>query len=655
MNIAPYTATPDTFFLPSALPQSVVPVHIPLAWSKAERKVLRKKKSLPTSIWAEKNRILTSKDSNREGGWKNSVTPYLVGPMDAAFFPSVREMVLCKPPQTGGSEAINNIVGKIIDQEPGQVLYIYPNEKDAKKNIRRRVLTMIRSSACLSSYLTGYKDDEASALINLSHMMIRAGWAGSPQSLASTPERYVIFEEPDKYPEIKKEADSISLGKKRARTYRGREKIFYVSSPSTEAGPIWQALLDCEVIFEYVVVCPHCLDHHSMDMGTRESQGGLKWPEDERDHNLIESKELAWFQCWHCQAKWDDYTRDKAVTHGYWRQKTVDGDGLELFNHLKKHRPKKIGFQYNAMISTFVSLSQYASAFLKGSKNRNALKDFLNGYAAEPWTEFVGKERRIETIQVLKDENAIEAVVPSWALVLILTADVQKYGIWYELRAWNNDRTSQLIRHGFLAKGLVAGEHQMADDFGALKAVALALHKTADGIEYKVRFGLVDSGYRTDEVYEFCRVFPTCAPAKGQNAKVSPITTKKIDTFPGTGRLIPGGVTLVSFDTTIYKDTLSRRLQVNVSDPGAWILHNNTDDGYCYQYTAEIKDEEIGLWVQRGSQDNHLWDCGVLQLVALEILEKQQIINQLATARETQKQPRPPTSSPQTPSRHRLW
>lgn len=653
IDLAPYTvSTADFPFLADML-GGVFPQRVEFEWSRAERQICRKRKDIPTSKHAEKYRILTDKDSNRSGPWSNAVTPYLAGPMDAVFFPSVRHMVIVAPPQTGKSEAVNNIVGKAIDIYPGPVLYVYPTEKDAKKNIKRRVLTMIKASPRLAGYLSGKADDEAAALINLDHMLIRAGWAGSPQSLASTPERYVILEETDKYKEhtTSKETSTRLLAFKRTRTFRGREKIIEVSTPTTDDGPIWQALTtECEVIFEFVVVCPECFGHQGMYFGDRESDHGIKWPTDVRDPNLIESQEIAWYQCGECGAKWDDYLRDRAVAAGYWREKTASGSGLALFDYLEKKRPKRIGFQYAAWISTFVPLSECAAAFLRGIGNRSAMKDFWNGYAAEPWVEIIGKEKRVEEVQALKMEEAVENVVPSWALCLIMTCDVQGNGIWYELRAWGEGRTSQLIRHGFLAKGIGPG-----DDWDALRQVASSPYYAADRTEYRLRFGLLDSGYRTDEVYEFCRVNQIFAPSKGQQTKITPISYTKIDTFPGTGRLIPGGVMLVSFDTTHYKDALSSRLLVNGSDPGAWILHSTTDDGYCHQYTSEVKDEETGLWTQRGNQANHLWDCGVMQLVALEILEKRGEMARLSAARMRASQPKPANRQEEQKERPRLW
>jgi phage terminase large subunit GpA-like protein len=642
-GLSPYTIRADYPFLPPALRGLDKPKLVSFSWTKAERKICRKRKDIPTSEWAEQHRVLTAKDSDREGPWKNDVTPYLSGIMDAVFFPTVREMVVVAPPQTGKSEAINNIVGKIIDVDPGPVLYIYPNEKDAKKNIKRRVLGMIKASPRLSQYFTGYKDDESSSLINLAHMMIRAGWSGSTQSLASTPERYVIFEETDKYQDSEndKETSSILLGEKRMRTFRGRNKSIKISSPTTESGPIWQALLSCEVIFEYVSVCPQCGAHQTMDFGDRESTFGVKFPQDVRDPNQIESKDLAWYQCCRCLSQWDNYTRDQAVKRGYWRQNTPDGTGLSLFATLERMRPKRIGFQYPAWISPFVSLSECAASFLRGLQSRTALKDFLNGYAAEPWTQY-RKERKEDRILALCDDRP-PGLVPGHGRVAGLFAGVDTHGpgagagFFFVIRAygWSKQWTADgglvaipqekwLIRRGFVTS------------FEALEKVLIEdTYHDLDGNTYPILRVVQDAmGGRTKEVYDFSRKYRGWLhPFKGERNMSQMWKFSPQDQYPGTNKPIPGGVQLLRGNVTMYKNSLSTDLEVSPGDPGCRWLHASAESlvlaghpnpslgidlDFARHLTSEYIDDH-GFWECPESSPNHYWDCEVYADIASDV------------------------------------
>ena len=53
--------------------------------------------------------------------------------------------------QVGKSELELNIIGYIIDQDPGSILYVHPTIDDARKFSRLRVAPMIRDSKPLKA------------------------------------------------------------------------------------------------------------------------------------------------------------------------------------------------------------------------------------------------------------------------------------------------------------------------------------------------------------------------------------------------------------------------------------------------------------------------------------------------------------------------
>ena len=165
-------------------------------FSKGERKIMRRRKPIPVSQWAERHRILEM--SSIPGKWKNLFTPYLVGIMDAAGTPGVETVIICKSPQTGGSEAGHNLVGWCIDRSPGPVMYVFPDEITARENAKDRIIPMITGSSRLREYMTGTGDDASSLRVNLAHMPIYLGWSGSVSRLGNKPIRTLILDELDK-------------------------------------------------------------------------------------------------------------------------------------------------------------------------------------------------------------------------------------------------------------------------------------------------------------------------------------------------------------------------------------------------------------------------------------------------------------------------
>ena len=584
-----------------------------LRFSRAERRVLRKYRPILTSEWAEKYRYVT--DSDYKGPWKNILTPYLVDIMNAADYPSVLTVILCKCVQSGGSEAVHNCVGKRVDREPGGVLYVYPNENSGQKQMRKRIRPMFLNSPRLSRLMTGLSNDDTRMGITLKHTTVSIAWAHSSTSLASDPMRYVVFDETDKYPEVasKTESDPISLGEKRITTFRrrGRARIWKLSTPSVESGQIWVALTtEAQVVFDYWVKCPMCTRHQIMVFKN------IKWPGGgEADPEEIDAGMLAWYECEFCASKWDDEVRNRAVRDGEWRSRGKFN--MTVPAYMKAYAPKKVGFHLPAWISFFVSLSDSAASFLRGQKDKNKLKDFFNSYAAEPWKNVVTVAEHSDILQCRT--SLPPHTIPIKAVALTCGIDVQKYGYWFVVRAWARDYTSWLIDYGHL------GTWEDVDHL--LFKKRYPRQGTADGAG--IWRAAIDTGggkYKenissTEETYLWlqsrmgygmgCRVW-------GVKGSSRPLASKlKIGTplnKTPSGKPLRAGMRNVQLDTDKLKDMFFIRLEkARELLPGGAYLHTDTGEDYAKQITAEIKQEDekgIETWVPKyKGVDNHYIDC----------------------------------------------
>ena len=609
----PITLTGSRSWLPPSLCNRMEDRTIRIRFSHPERKVYRKRKAIPVSEWCERHRVVTM--SSLPGPWRNEVAQYLAGIMDASFFPSVRDISLCKAPQSGGSEAVNNCIAYAADRAPGPALYVYPDELTARENCQDRITPMFTSSARLKDLMSGRDDDSGALKLKLVSMPIYMAWSRSVSRLANKPCRYVVFDETDKYQTTNHaETDPISLGEARVTTFRWSSRIWKISSPTIEAGYIWQALLAAQVIFEYVAVCPTCHGHQVMTFGGVDQPGGIKWPADERDPDIIELRELAWYECEHCQAHWSDYQRDKAVRAGYWRAK---GDGRELFAYLEAERPRKIAFHLPSWLSTFVSLSKVASAFLRCKPDGkhldlNAHKNFCNTFLAEPWFNH-RQDRKEDAILALRDDRP-EGVVPGGgvAACLLASVDTQDNGFWYEIRAfgYGQAQTSWGVRAGFV------------DSATALEAVLFEQrYPDAAGTSHHVQMAAIDAmGHRTAEVYDLCRKYPKrLIPLKGEQRLSSPHSWSNIEYYPGTKKPIPGGLKLLRVHTSYFKDVLAAKLDVPAADPGAWLLHANYSEAWASHLCVEFIND-AGAWECPRGKDNHGFDCGVYLLALADVL-----------------------------------
>ena len=210
---------------------------------------------------AEKYRVVT--ESAIPGPWQNIVTPYLVDIMDAADYPSVLTVILCKCVQSGGSEAAHNFIGYSVDRKPGPVMYVYPTKDAGKKQLKKRILTMFKASPHLRRYLTGVVNDETNMEIKLKHMTISIAWAHSATSLASDPcAMWCLMRQTSILQQLQNQNLIPSALVKREPQHSGageRPKYGSFQPPTTVNGPISVAMRDeAQVVFDYYVKCPEC-------------------------------------------------------------------------------------------------------------------------------------------------------------------------------------------------------------------------------------------------------------------------------------------------------------------------------------------------------------------------------------------------------------
>lgn len=578
-------------------------------YQKEAMRQLQPPENLTVSEWAEKYRMLDSKTSAMPGPWRNEKTPYLKEIMDEFINYDTEEIIFCKPSQVGGTEAMQNMLGYVIQQDPSPTLIVYPTDTLAESISKNRLEPMIRASKPLRKL---YNENESSKLeLQFDGMYLSLNGANSPSALASKAIKFLFLDEVDKYPGAsKKEADPIRLARERTKTFTNQRKIYMTSTPTLQTGHIWQALQGADIEKHYFVPCPHCGEYIELKFSN------LRFPSGD-DLDNSERADMAVYVCQECGCKITDQDRDNMIRYGEWR---------EVRRNTKAS--KKVAFWINTLYSPFVRFSEIVKEFLDSKDNPDLLQNFVNSWLAEPWED---TKLKTDADMVMERQTDLpQLVVPSWARYLTAGVDVQETCLYWTIRAWGPYITSQNIAHG------------QALSFQDIESTMNTPYLTESGEQVIVSLCLIDSGYDADSTYDFCATNSEWAmPVKGaSNPMMSHFKTSKINKVDSKAY----GMNLVLVDGDKYKDMIASRMRKD-NGKGAWMVYEGCDREYAEQVTSEHKVNEksgsriVQRWRPKHSHiDNHYLDCEVYSLAAADILGVRMLHLQVEAERKEQLQ-----------------
>lgn len=549
---------------------------------------------ITVSEWAEKYRMLDSKTSAIPGPWSNDITPYLVGVMDEFNNYETQKIIFVKPTQVGGTEALQNMIGYIVMQDPAPTMIVYPTEILAKSVSENRLQPMLKITPELAK-----RFDENSQLLELQFdgMYLTLAGSNSPSGLSSKPIRFVLMDEVDKYPGSSgKEADPIKLAIERTKTFHDK-KIYITSTPTLKTGHIWKEKESADIEKHYFVPCPHCGEYIELKFSN------IRFP-DEEDMSYIDRAEFATYVCQECGCIITDADKNNMIRHGEWR----------IVRHNTKY-VRSVVFWINTLYSPFVRWADIVKEFLTTKDDPETFQNFINSWLAEPWEDT--KLKTSAELVLERQTELPEYIVPSWAKLLTAGVDVQESSLYWSIRAWGDYLTSQNVAHG------------QALSFDDIDNVMNVQYMNENGEPMIVNLCLVDSGDQTDMVYDFCATHSDYAlPVKGSShAQLSNYKLSKVNR-PDSKAM---GITLVLVDGGAYKDMIAGRMQ-RPNGRGSWMVYKGCDMEYATQVTAEHKvsvkrgNTTKQVWQTKTNHaDNHYLDTEVYNAAAADILGVRQL------------------------------
>ena len=403
--------------------------------------------------------------------------------------------------------------------------------------------------------------DEGSKLLELDFVngnyMVLVG-ANSPSSLSSRSIKYLFFDEIDKYPAFSgKEANPIKLAEERTKTFVDK-KIVRVSTPTIESGNIWQSYMDANERKQYYVPCPHCGVSQTLKFKQ------IKWPE-EHHGNADMIRDTAYYECEHCKHRIDDKHKMDMLRQGEWR----------AVNESQVRVVRSVAYHMSSLYSPWVTFGDVAYEFVKSKDKPSELMNFINSGLAEPWKS--AKTKSTQNL-VFTQSEVPRGIVPQHAPLLIASVDVQQDHFWWEVRAYAHGVSSYLVDYG------------QASSWSDLTEILIDREYPSEYGEARksVRAG-IDSGYRTDEVYQYCAQYPeVCVPVKGDSSHSPLAPPYKMSSIE---KGVIGGMKLYVVNTDYWKDFIFARMVRPANEPGTIHLFKDCPEEYSEHLRSEEKQE----------------------------------------------------------------
>ena len=433
---------------------------------------------LSVSAWADRHRILSSKQSGERGRWRTARNPILREIMDCLSpFSPAREVVVMKSSQVGVTEAMINAIGYTMHHSPAPTLVLMPTLEARDKWKLQKLNPLLQESGVVRELLGGLKSRDAANSkdsIDFPGGILFLAGGNSPNSYAQVSARNVMLDDLDRFPgEVGEEGDPVSLARGRAKSFP-RYKLLLVSTPTIRGASLIEREYELSDQRRYHVRCPACQAAQPLRFAN------LKWDQ------VNKPPQAAWYECDACGHRIEEHHKPAMLANGLWAA--------------EKPQIKRRGYHVSALyapIGLGPSWLDLAVRFLEAKRDPGTLKTFINTDLGEPWED---QTSALKTNELEKRQEIEFDMGQIPADVVALTAFIDTQDSWLDITLL-----------GWHAKGYrLIDWHQIQGDTtqpGPWNEAAAYLNVSRahpSGVEMRIRAAGVDSrGHRGEQVRSF--------------------------------------------------------------------------------------------------------------------------------------------------------
>lgn len=501
-----------------------------------------------------------------------------------------REIDLIKGTQIGCTEVAYNWIGFTMDQNPGNILCVLPDQATAKEWSQQRLSQLIEGTECLKGKIKPSRARDGgngTYSKKFSSFYLKMAWASSPKKMRSTPAPFIAADEVDGFPrDSGGEGNPIALLRRRATNFP-ESKFFRGSTPNDFPSLIHEGFLEGDQR-HYFLPCPHCRHYQRLVFGRLEWEQG-------------NAASVA-YRCIACDELIHERWKTQMLAEGVWiatkhapQTKDTGIAGLDLetlipvFDRMRTVR--HASFHLSALYSPlgWYSWKSVAEDWEKTEGSRTSLKAFTNTVLGEPWREAT----EAPDWKRLAERQESYRGVPYDGLFLTAGVDVQKNRLEVQVRAWGERKENWLVDYAVLE-----GKTSESEVWDKLSEFIGNTYEHESGIQLPISTVAIDSGYETQQVYAWARSrSPKVVVVKGSDSGVVPVSTPRYVDLTSSGKVVKRGIAVRTVHVAMLKAELygwlaqhpptQEELAAGAAYPPGYVHNNAQPDEFFHQLVAE--------------------------------------------------------------------
>lgn len=619
------------------------------------------------SEWAEAKRVMTSEVSPFPGKYSYDKTPYLKEIVDCLSEDHPAQIIACmKGAQVGFSTGvIENGIGYIIDQAPGNILFLTGHGDLSEEAMNGKIDQMIDSCGLRPIIRPNVlrkrnqRTGDTSKSKEFPGGSLIADSASNHKVLRQRSVRYGFIDDFEAAKIASKESGSTTeLIEQRFAAYASKMKLFYISTPELKLTSNIEPVFKKGDQRKYHVPCPCCGDYIPLEWSVDLPNGdraGMTWQADEMG-KLIRG--TVGYICQSCAGFFTDNKKTEMLHNGQWTPTAIPfNDGYYSYHLSSLYAPAGM-FDWTRYVE------QYLEACPPGQDPiERKYKTFVNVVLGQTYED---KGSEMNSKNLMRNQRNYEiGIIPEKLsiadgngkiVMLTMASDmngkVEDARLDWEVVAWSETGASYSVDQGSIGtfiprEGLIKNKQdreRWTYNRGVEKSVWPELAKIAEkvfvtdtGRKMKCIISGLDTGHYTTYGYEF---------VDNSNTLVVALKGKDVNKYVRIGADVHSFTPakernkLYLVEVNHLKDDLSEYMALNwdsrfdSSQPSGFMNFPNSADGkYSYQnYFAHYESEHRVVqadrngdgttmrWLKKTSTvQNHFMDCRIYNIAVRDI------------------------------------